>query len=318
MIQAIYHALYDAYFRSYGKWKRSGKKIHALRFRLCAALAQRFFSGAFTRRLSGFPFERLPADSGRQEKIIASLTTFPARIDRVWIAIATILLQSVKPDAIELWLAREQFPHGLDSLPQSLLRLRDYGVEICFCEDLRSHKKYYYAMQKHPDAIVITFDDDIFYPSDTIARLLALHEKAPQDVIGMSTPFFTAQDFMHPLDWKMQNAPALSDTQICICGGGGTLFPPKALHEKAFDQEAIGRLAPLADDLWLTAMTYMNGRKITSAGRLPFPLSVQDTQEHALTKTNNSETSKINNNTQWAAILNAYSQELAEWIASVK
>lgn len=47
----------------------------------------------------------------RNEKIIVSLTSFPGRIHLVHKTIQTILLQSVKPDLIELWLAKEQFPN---------------------------------------------------------------------------------------------------------------------------------------------------------------------------------------------------------------
>ena len=44
-------------------------------------------------------------------------------------------------------------------------------------EDLRSHKKYYYTIKEYPDDIMITVDDDIFYRSDMIAKLMAYHKK---------------------------------------------------------------------------------------------------------------------------------------------
>ena len=93
--------------------------------------------------------------------VIVSLTTFPTRINRVWIVIECMLRQTYKPDRIILWLSKEQF-ECLDKLPKSLLKLQSRGLEIKFCnEDLRSHKKYFYSIKKYPCDILITVDDDV-------------------------------------------------------------------------------------------------------------------------------------------------------------
>ena len=172
-------------------------------------------------------------------------------------------------------------------------------------------------MLKHPEDIVITFDDDFFYPLDSIEKVYEIHDMFPEDVVGASIPIFSKHNIMDPLNWKMLDHVATHENNLGICSGACTLYPPHALHKNAFDPEAIRKLSPLADDLWLTAMTYMNGRKISGIGRLPFPISVQDTQKCALTSTNNSAKSEINNNTQWAAILDCYKDELEEWMESV-
>ena len=94
----------------------------------------------------------------RPVKIIASLTSYPARINVVPYVIASLLNQTVKPDKIILWLAETQFPDK--KLPPLFDEVRACGVEVRFCpEDLGPHKKYFYAMQEYPDHIIITFDD---------------------------------------------------------------------------------------------------------------------------------------------------------------
>src|SRR5690606_41001035 len=45
------------------------------------------------------------------KKIIVSLTTFPARIKRVWLVVECLMRQSIKPDIIILYLAESQFPN---------------------------------------------------------------------------------------------------------------------------------------------------------------------------------------------------------------
>ena len=70
----------------------------------------------------------------RTEKVIASMTSFPARIEYVHIALKSLMTQSYKPDRIVLWLAEEQFPEH--HLPQQLLTLQDYGLESNWCADV--------------------------------------------------------------------------------------------------------------------------------------------------------------------------------------
>ena len=89
-------------------------------------------------------------------RIIVSLTSFPARINNLWLVIETIFRQTVKPDMIILWLSKEQFSN-IDSLPKRLLKQRERGLKIELRDgDLRSHKKYYYTVQEYPNDIMIT------------------------------------------------------------------------------------------------------------------------------------------------------------------
>ena len=76
---------------------------------------------------------------------VVSLTSFPMRIERIWITIESIFRQTYKPLSIILWLSKEQFPNGELDLPKGLIKMRKRGLEIKFVEgDIRSHKKYKY------------------------------------------------------------------------------------------------------------------------------------------------------------------------------
>ena len=77
----------------------------------------------------------------RNESVIASLTSFPDRIEKTYLAIKSIMLQNFKPDEIILWLSDVQFKEI--EIPQSLRELEKKGLQIRFCEDLRGHKKYF-------------------------------------------------------------------------------------------------------------------------------------------------------------------------------
>ena len=63
-----------------------------------------------------------------QSKIIVSLTTFPARIGYVHLAIKSLLHQTKRPNKVILWLGEEFFPEGENNLPESLLELKPLGA----------------------------------------------------------------------------------------------------------------------------------------------------------------------------------------------
>lgn len=208
------------------------------------------------------------------EKIVLSFTTFPPRIDTVWQTAYTLLSQTVKVDHVILWLAREQF-ESLDTLPDSLKRLKKYGLEIKFCDDLRPHKKYYYAMQEYPDAIVITVDDDVYYPSFLVERLYSKHQEFPDAICcnwahlikksndGKILPYNKWEKGVSGFDDK----PSFSLNQV---GYEGVLYPPHSLDSRCFDKDLLCKLSLNADDLWLKAMSYLHGTKVVRANDVAY------------------------------------------------
>lgn len=82
-----------------------------------------------------------------QKNLIVSLTSFPARIEYVWMVVETIKRQTVLPEKIILWLSVDQFP-SMESVPKTLLNEQNEMFEIRMVnDDIRSYKKYYYAMK---------------------------------------------------------------------------------------------------------------------------------------------------------------------------
>ena len=108
----------------------------------------------------------------RLKKIIVSFTTYPKRISSAHKIVENMLSQSLKAEKILLYLAEEQFPNKEKDLPKELTELQGQGaVEIKWCDDLRSHKKYFYAMQEYPENLIVTVDDDLVYPVDMLQSL---------------------------------------------------------------------------------------------------------------------------------------------------
>lgn len=109
------------------------------------------------------------------ERMVVSLTTFPLRIGKVHLTIQSILRQSRPADRILLWLSKEEFPEEAQ-LPANLLRLKEKGLDIRFCDNIRSFKKVFYTAQEFENDVIVTADDDALYPENWLEGLWDTHE----------------------------------------------------------------------------------------------------------------------------------------------
>ena len=246
----------------------------------------------------------------REQKVIISLTSFPKRINTIWLTIETLLRQSVRPDEIILWLADSQFD-GLESLPESLLQLQKRGLTIRFCDDLRSHKKYYYVLQEHPEDLVILADDDLFYPRDTVKKLVRMHKQYPEDICCISAQVISPDFRSRPSLWrnpKPEEHCWQHSDQLQAFTGGGTLIPPRTLDSEVFDRTAIREFCPYADDLWIAFMAHRIGTKITTLKKWrPFPVTIYGTAEGSLYYINAEDNQ---NDVQWKNLLDRYGADI--------
>ncbi len=205
----------------------------------------------------------------RNEIFIVSLTSFPARIDEIWIAIETILRQTFKPDKIILWLASSQFPQK--KLPETLLALRDRGLTIEFCEeDLRSHKKYFYCFQNYPNANIITVDDDLYYDNKLLSNLIELKQNNSGMIVTNRAHKFTFNNLkeIKPYrNWKHNVTDIVPSHMLVPTGGAGTLYPPGCLPNEVLDSNIFIDICFNADDIWLKSMALKNNTMIVTNKR---------------------------------------------------
>lgn len=201
----------------------------------------------------------LPLNTYNEDKTITvSLTSYPDRIHTVSFAIKSIMAQTVPPQRIILWLAESQFPDR--QLPHSINELINLGLEVKYVDkDLRSHKKYFYALQNQKqDEIVITIDDDIIYHPKTIERLLSIHSDFPNAVVCNSAHIVQFESNNEPKsysEWHTVNDFGnYEDLIVTPLTGSGCLYPYGVFSKIAFDIDLIKSNAYFADDLWIAAM----------------------------------------------------------------
>ena len=237
--------------------------------------------------------------------VIVSLTTFPPRISQLHLMLKSILWQTCPPEKIIVWLSEQEFPGRLNDLPEELRRLMAKGIEFRFVsENFRSHKKYHYVFREYPDSKVITVDDDLIYPRNTVERLLSLSYQYPDTVCGnvIRKIHMDGNSFSVYRKWtKVFTMPVNSSLQNVAIGCGGIYYPPHWYGEELFDWKIISEHCPSADDLWLKANELKRRVKVTGGGGFyPRPIELPQTQNNSLQKKNNGKTNL--NDKQWKSL----------------
>ena len=210
----------------------------------------------------------------RDEIITVSLTSYPARIKFVHLAIKSLMLQTVNPDRILLWLAEEQFPDK--QLPSELTGLQKYGLEICWTNDLYGHKKYFYPVKNQkPDEVIITYDDDLIYSKNSISRLLKTHKKHPNCLVCERGQTIISENINNPGRWKTISDIGINSPTYSMnpSPGGGCLIPYGAFYEDAGNESVIRELAYKNDDLWYMFMCAQNGTRMIKTRKYHKPFS---------------------------------------------
>ena len=235
---------------------------------------------------------KLELNRKKQESktIIASLTSFPARINYTHISIECLMRQSMKPDRIILWLAEEQFPKKINDLPQSLLNLKKRGLEIMFCDDIRSHKKYFYSLLNYPQSKVIMFDDDIYYHKDIVKRLTEHSKKNPHSITAsrVHKMKFKEGKLLPYRNWTKNYQANKSDLYLLHTSGNGTLIPSKEiLDDIIFDKSLIKNLSPNSDDVWWKLNLIRLEVKVSVFNKYNRdPITVKSTHQNSLVSLN--------------------------------
>lgn len=200
----------------------------------------------------------------RSLRVIVSLTSYPKRIGTVHRTIETLLTQDFKPDMVVLWLGEDKFPNKEADLPKSLLRLKEYGLAIGWCKDLRSYTKLVPSLRAYPEDVIVTADDDVFYRPEWLGRLYRSYE-GDQSVIHchlVRRILFENGSLRPYSSWAHGTEMGESTFHNLVMGVGGVLYPPHVLHPDVLDVVKFQRMAPLADDLWFWAMAVLNETKI--------------------------------------------------------
>jgi hypothetical protein len=190
--------------------------------------------------------------------IYISLTSYPARFGTLAATLKCLLMQTFRPEAVLLWIAEQD----IAKLPAEVFRLRDYGLQIHRCPDLRSYKKIIPGLRLLPDAFLVTADDDCYYSPTWLAEMVDAWTPYSREVICHRAHRMRLDEKGEPLpymSWDLELRSESAHPLNFMTGVGGVLYPPGSLPAEVLDEALFQKLCAGCDDVWLWWMLRKNG-----------------------------------------------------------
>lgn len=198
--------------------------------------------------------------------LVVSLTSWPRRIGEAHYAIYSLFHQTMLPDRIVLWLSPEEFPRREAELPDAILLLKKQGLTIEWRENYRQYNKLVHALHDYGECLIVTVDDDIYYPAGMLEMLYQEHVRHPRDIIAHRVHEIGLGEDGSILPysrWKKEIPSRDPRLDVLPTGVGGVLYPGRgALHPDVCNPELFNTLAHDNDDLWFWAMAARQGTPI--------------------------------------------------------
>jgi len=195
------------------------------------------------------------------KELLVSLTSYHKRFGTLPLVLDSLQNQTIKPDKIELWIEN----NDVRFLPKNISYFKNVDIKICE-NNLYSYKKIIPALIENQDRYIVTFDDDIIYPSNSLEQLVNKSKKNLGDIIANRVHNIKVINQMPDKynNWYFNNAQ--NDNLNFFTGVGGVLYPPNCFHEDVTNKELFKKLCPHGDDIWLNWMIKLNKKKLLYSG----------------------------------------------------
>lgn len=202
--------------------------------------------------------------------VVMTMTTYAARVPTVFVAIESVARGDRLPSRHILYI---DDPKIMAELPASLRRLQRRGLEIVQVPaGIKVHTKHYYYVTSiaHHTKSLATNEDDIIFPPDWLATMLAAQAEHPDQIVTPRAHRITLSDgrVTPYLEWAR-----CSDTRPSYLNFGttvsGQIYPPEFLDYVREAGDAFRDLCPNNDDLWLHHLAVESGRRVVQTGPVP-------------------------------------------------
>lgn len=227
----------------------------------------------------------------RRQLVIVSMTTIPLRKKRLTDNLPFLLHQSYRYDKliinIDDNLSEEDYK-WYDELSK-----QDPRIEINKSEaKWRSCNKLLPTLKKYPHDVIITLDDDIAYPKDTILELIKEHRKHPECIISHEINPIVVEDnkvtYLNAYDVKLMQVEWGKYFSNCA------LFPPYSFDEDLFDYDKMMKCTNgTHDELWFWTQSTIHGVQCIGLNYVrsfaPEMLEEYKEDEYCLTNFNNTK-----------------------------
>ena len=120
------------------------------------------------------------------------------------------------------------------------------------------------TLKEYPNALIVTADDDIFYPQDWLKKLYNEYEQNKNCIICHRAHRIKIENkkILPYKTWDKEiivNNPSFHNF---LTGVGGVLYAPNMFYKEFLNDKLFMELTPQNDDIWFWAMAVLNDTKI--------------------------------------------------------
>ena len=197
----------------------------------------------------------------RETKIVVSLSAEEESFDNLEYTLYSIFNQKVKPDNILLWISNE---YELSDLPYSVTKFVKNGLDIRFVEDKASYTKIIYALNEFKDSIIVTADENIYYPKNWLGKLYLSYISNPNDIhVHSAVKISEKQDKKTPIcEWNKFAYTEKASYKYFPVQTGGVLYPPNCFSREVSREDIYKKKINTSWDIWSWIMALLSDRKI--------------------------------------------------------
>jgi hypothetical protein len=175
------------------------------------------------------------------------------------------------------------------ALPEDVRTLQKHGLEIRTTHDIGPFKKIIPALEEFPEAIIVTADDDLYYPRTWLEALVRGWSGSCAEIVCHRAHEITCDEAGRPRryrEWNLESTVRRRSGALFPTGVGGVLYPPGSLAPNVTDVVTFMRTCPRADDIWLYWMGRLAGAEVHNLATRFRLVSWPGSQEHALYNSN--------------------------------
>lgn len=216
-------------------------------------------------------------------KIIVSIAIIKHRLSTLPILLESIKNQTVTPHKVYLCYSNESYLLDEGISDDEILPFQTGSILPLKTKNTGSYRKLLPVLQmyKDDDVLIITLDDDIYYPVNAIETLVDYYnrEKCIIAFRGNKMKFNKQGRILPYTKWETIKKTSRSIFNFPT-GVFGILYHPSFFIKKVFDISTALKLCPTSDDVWFKFMTSVSVCIVIND--LKFPVITEKHQVNSL------------------------------------
>jgi hypothetical protein len=187
---------------------------------------------------------------------VISLTCISTRLERLPATLETLFAQDLSPHSVNLYISSE--PHLLDKgIPKddpTLKKIHAMGANVYHVKNLGPFRKQHpvvaqlHSVNASPSTLIVTVDDDVLYPRDTLRNLATLCDREHCVVAQRGRKMLFSEGKIAAYD--SFRIPTSSISHMNLANGRNGIMYKLRFFPKNHELYVGPWLSPTADDLW--------------------------------------------------------------------